>query len=323
MHKNGKNLIWDCFCVASIIGIWPRFIEPNLLSVTELSLPIRELPPELVGLKILQLSDLHWNQNFSSYFLKKLHRKISCLKPDLIVFTGDFLSRSKLQRKNELKQFLCSLKAPLGCFAVLGNHDYEKFVTINEKGEYDIDSSSKSDVFKGFKRLFNPIKPVGILTHSAQQIEYHQELIELLQKTPFQLLNNSTQLVKFRGTWINICGIEEYTTGHFNLLQAFKHYDSRYVGIILSHNPDAIPQLLSYPGEIILCGHTHGGQINLPFIGNRLTGIENFCFKRGLKQIHQKWIYVNRGIGGVFKFRWFSIPELSVITLQTGTTSHE
>lgn len=318
MHKSKwVDWAWSSWCILSIIGIWPRFIEPGLLPITRLSLPIANLPANLEGLTILQFSDLHWNSNFSPSLCRKLIRKINNLQPDLIVFTGDFLCRSILQSPLELQTFLCSLKAKAGCFAVLGNHDYESYVTIGDGGDYDIEQFKKTNpLTKGFKRLFSNPPLSGKVSLAAGQVGLHRELIHLLQKTPFQLIHNDNKIISYQGSKINLCGLGEHTLARCLPQEAFKNYNPKFPGIILTHNPDSIPELLNYPGDLILAGHTHGAQINLPLIRNKFTRIEQMHLIRGLKKISNKWIYINRGIAGTIQFRWFSAPELTLITLK-------
>ncbi len=318
--KQWAEWIWDAWCIGSGIGIWPRFIEPRLLEVVRLTLPIPNLPSNLEGFKILQFSDLHWNAKFSSYLRKKLIRKVNALQTDLIVFTGDFICRSQLEDPEGLKFVLESLKAKIGCFAVLGNHDYEQFVTVSEQGDYDIEASSKSsNIAKGFRRLFHSVPLTKRVTEQVQRIELHAGLVNLLHQTPFQLLNNTTKLIACKGSWINICGLEEYTLGRFNPEIAFKNYNICYPGIILTHNPDTLQMLKHYPGDVILSGHTHGGQVNLPGLWKRFTRMEHLQFKQGLKGLGKKWAYINRGISSVMKFRWFAAPELTLIILRKGS----
>lgn len=319
LTKQWTEWIWEIWCLVSVIGIWPRHIEPRLLKVNRLTLPIQDLPSELEGIKILHFSDLHWCDRFSARLQKKLIRKANALEADLILFTGDFLCRSQLENPEGLKLTLKSLKANVGCFAVLGNHDYEHFVTVNADGDYDVEVPSKgSNIGKGFKRLFRSISLTKRVTPQAQHVDKHAGLIALLQETPFELLNNTTKLIPYKGNWINICGLEEYTLGRFCPEVAFKSYNHAYPGIILSHNPDTIEFLKDYPGALILSGHTHGGQVNLPWMWKRFTLIENLQFKSGLKALRNKWVYINRGISSVMKFRWFACPELTLMTLSKG-----
>lgn len=318
MQKPTKNStvssLWNAWCFASLIGIWPRFIEPRLLQTTHLSLPIN-IPPALDQLKILQFSDLHLHRGVSDRFLKKLEKRIMRLKPDIIVFTGDFLCYSELDDRKRLKDFLCCLNAPYGCFAILGNHDYSEFVSINEKGDYDVIKQESSSLMRAFKRLFAKTTITGKITPRAKAVTMHEELLKLLELTPFKVLHNETKILDIKGHHLNICGLGEYFTGRFHPDEAFKNYNPKYPGIVLSHNPDTAPRLLSYPGDIILSGHAHGKQVNLPWIWKRFTLMENRNLTRGLKKIDGKWLYINRGVGGVIDFRWFAIPEILLLRL--------
>lgn len=311
------------WCIATIIGIWPRHIEPNLIGVTHLTLPIPKLPKELEGLRILQFTDLHFQSHTPDFFLEKLSKKIMKLAPDMILFTGDFLSYSKLPDKERLLKFLSSLNAPFGCFAIFGNHDYSKCVSIGETGDYDILPETKTGkpLKVAFKRLFKKTTLTKKVTPEAQAVELHKELVELVKQTPFILLHNECKTIPIRGSNLNICGLGEYMLGRFDPEKAFKNYLTSYPGIILSHNPDTGPKLKNYPGDVILSGHTHGGQINLPLLWRKFTLMENQEFKKGLFKLDDKWMYVNRGIGSTLPFRWFAMPELLLLTL-TGE-SHE
>jgi len=308
--------LWDSWCILSVVGIWPRFIEPSLLSVTKIELPTSQMCEKSGKIKILQLSDLHWSGNFSRSFQCKITQKINQLQPDIIVFTGDFLIQSRLESQDALLQFLNSLEAPFGCFAILGNHDYATYVTVNAKGDYDVEKDrSENLIFKGFKRLFNRVRLTSKVSEEARETVAHSELLQLITRSSFQLLHNKSQLLTINGCKLNVCGLGEYTLGCSQPKQAFENYDSNYPGIVLTHNPDSVPMLLNYPGDLILCGHTHGGQLNLPFIWKKFTRLENSQFKRGLKKIRKKHIYINRGVGSGIRFRWFSRPELTLFTL--------
>lgn len=314
---NKVEKLWDAWCIASIIGIWPRFIEPRLIQVSERTLFLPKLHDALDGFKILQFSDLHFSKNTSSRFLEKLYRKISLAKPDLIVFTGDFLCQSRLENGEKLLHFLNKIHAPYGCYAILGNHDYAQYVSINSKGDYDLHDDASSHIQKGFKRLLSSTTLTKQLTERAQNIALHSELISLLKESPFYLLENVHQLIPVKDTYLNLCGLGEYTLGRTNPSQAFQKYDSTFPGIILLHNPDGASLLKNYPGDLILCGHTHGGQVNLPWMWKKFCLLENPHFKRGLIEYGNKKIYVNRGIGSLLNFRWFSMPEILLLTLNT------
>lgn len=315
-----SEFLWDIWCVVSVIGIWPRFIEPNLLQVTHRSICLSGLPESLKGLKIVQFSDLHFQESMSNRFLRKLTRKIHEADPDLLVFTGDFLCYSHMNEedKERLQAFLNSLKARYGCYAIFGNHDYAQYVSINDEGEYDLlpEEENRSLIKRGFDRLLKTITLAKKVTPRAQAVQLNEALVDLLQKTPFQLLENAHRCIKIKGGCLNICGLGEYSLGKTDPKKAFQEYNRNDPGLILLHNPDGLPLLEGYPGEIILCGHTHGGQVNLPWMWRKFTLMENERFKRGLVHDGGRWIYVNRGIGSCFSFRWFALPELLILTLQ-------
>ncbi|MEC7838552.1 MAG: UDP-2,3-diacylglucosamine diphosphatase LpxG [Chlamydiota bacterium] len=317
--KRISDFIWDLWCCLSLVGIWPRFIEPNLIKTNKLHLPIKKLPPSLKGLKILQLSDLHLNPGMTNYFIKKLIKKIRRLDPDIITFTGDFLCFSKFPDKKRLTDLLQSIpKARYGNYAIMGNHDYSKYAYVNENGDYDVftkNDNRKSTIVKGFERLLTKPSITKNITPEAQNTPLNEELIHLLKTTPFLLLHNESKTITVGDDKLNICGLGEYMLGKMNPKEAFSNYDPTYPGIILVHNPDSIPHLKSYPGNIILCGHTHGGQINLPFLCNRFIVVENMDLKKGLIKYHDRWVYINRGLGGVLNFRWFCTPELLLLEL--------
>jgi len=306
--------IFDAACCLSIVGIWPRFFEPNLILNTKLKCPIANLADDLEGFRIVQLSDLHLGPVMSDRMLQRIQKKIQALKPDLIVFTGDFLCYSKIDER--LNHFLNSLSAPYGAFAILGNHDYEKPVLVDPAtGDYDTIERKSGNVVAGLKLLVHPLNVTGHTSKSAKQVDFQKDLSHTLAQSPFRLLHNETYQLTVGNSTLNLVGLGEHTLGRNDPETAFQNYNSKAPGIVLSHNPDSIPRLLDYPGDLILSGHTHGAQINLPFLWKRLVLLENCRFKRGLLHEEGKMIYINRGVGSVFKFRLFSPPEITLVTL--------
>lgn len=315
-QRSTADFLWDAWCITSLVGIWPRFIEPRLVTTTVLTMKIKDLPAELNGLKILQFSDLHFHDQVPSSFLERIYSKVKEFAPDIIVFTGDFICQSVLEDKERLLTFLNNFpKAPFGNFAILGNHDYSEFVSVNDEGVYDIVEPYVSHIGKAIKRLFKRTKFPVAMNPRVKQIPMHEELINLIKQTPFQLLHNSTQTIQVKNTGFNICGVGEYMLGRFDPETAFKNWDPKYTGIILAHNPDCAVQLSEFPGALVLSGHTHGGQVNLPWINNKFVLIQNRNLKQGMVYVDNKWVYINRGIGSVMPFRWFAPPELLCLTL--------
>lgn len=293
-----------------MIGVWPRYIEPKWLSTTYLK---HYVPGLKHSLRVVQLSDLHYSHDFSDSFLNKILKRTNELNPDMIVLTGDLLTLGRLENRKKLSHFLKTLKAPLGIFMVLGNHDYKNYIGINEQGDYDLIDNHQAPLSKGLQLLFKKIKLSKKVSKAASQVIPHPELIELLKECSIQLLENDTIQI---ADLINLVGVSEYMSGQIDLKKTYKKYNHQLPGIILAHNPDAFPLLENQPGDIVLSGHTHGGQVNLPWFWKRFTVIENPHYKSGLFKKNGKTLYVSRGLGAVMKFRWNATPELICIDLE-------
>jgi len=308
--------LWDLWCTLSIVGIWPRFVEPNLLSTTRLTLPIDNLPDHFHGKTILHFSDLHLHPGTSNYFVRKFLRRVRSLSPDLIVCTGDLLCRSTLPERQRLTTLLQQLHAPYGSYFAFGNHDYASYVSVDDQGDYATVDPTKASIVEGFQRLFGVQELTGEVAEHTHKIEKHEEFCALLAETSFQVLDNETKQIQIGEDRLNICGLGDYMLGRHCPEIAFEHYDERYPGIILCHNPDAAMHLEGYPGEIVLSGHTHGAQVYLPWMWKKFITLENPHLLRGLQEVKGKKIYINRGLGGVLPFRWFSVPEVLLLTLE-------
>lgn len=312
------SLLIDLLAAFSVVGIWPRYIEPRLLKTTQLIWNLPPLASHLHGLKIVHLSDLHFHKKVSKNFLEKISRHVRRLRPDLIIFTGDFLCYSHLEDSERLSSFLCSLEAPLGSFCTFGNHDYAQYVSLNRQGVYDLMSppSPFAGVLRGMRALFFPQKGGSKVSEKVLAIRLHDQLCGILSKTPFRLLENRTVTLPIG---LNLSGLGDLALGRCSPQTAFTGYDPQFPGMVLSHNPDTLPLLFDYPGDWILSGHTHGEQIHLPWpkwgreLSRKLTRLENQQYTRGLFTVGDKKIYVNRGLGCHKPFRLFSPPEICLI----------
>lgn len=297
---------FSLFCFFSVFGIWPRFIEPHLLKTTRFDWALVK-----EKFKIVQLSDLHFHQGMGKNFLSKIILRVNAEKPDLIAITGDFLCNGHLWAPEQLENFLKALKSRLGVFAVLGNHDFNMPLSINKEGDYDTISKISSPFLSGMTRLFKKPELSGKVTDRAKTLFPHPELLQILKKSVVTLLNNETVQV---GP-INLTGLGEWMAASTRSEKAFEAYDKKRPGVILVHNPDAVKQLKDYPGQIILSGHTHGGQVNLPWFWKRFTAMENPLFKKGKYFLKEKLLYISSGVGGVTAFRFNSFPEIVSINL--------
>lgn len=299
------------------LGLWSFLIEPNILRSTYLKWSLKDTEIHLKGLRIVQLSDLHFTTSFPQKLLDNISRKVNAFKPDLILFSGDFLCHSFLPDDVRFKNFLNSFSPKMGAFCILGNHDYGEYVSRNEKGIVDVINPNfirnVKRVLSSFKDVFCKNELRNTITERALSVDFHEGLRQLLKETPFKLLHNETIQLPIG---LNITGLGEVLIRRCLPEQAFSNYDKKFPGITLVHNPDAVPLLTDYPGNWILAGHTHGQQIYIPWppagkkFSQKLTGLKHPEFCRGLVQLKNKQLYVNRGLGGLKRVRFNSPPEI-------------
>lgn len=284
-----------------LFGLYSYFIEPSWLEETHLSLKIKGLPPSFEGVKVLHISDLHFSSKATKAH-KKAASLVATLKPDLIVFTGDFLCYSQLLAPQELEDYLNHFKAPLGSYAVLGNHDYASYVSFGPHGQ-GVLLEKRLSLLSRFQR------PLAV----PPNLPANPLLKELLTRTPFTLLHNESLTIKRGGSCLNIAGVGDWYAQDTHPERAFATWDKSIPGIVLCHNPMSSQALAAYPGDLLLAGHTHGSQINIPFLRDLL--LQNKTLRRGLVTLSDKQLFISRGMGSHIHFRLFSRPEATLITL--------
>ncbi|MEJ8554382.1 metallophosphoesterase [Tepidibacter sp. Z1-5] len=144
--------------------------------------------------------------------------------------------------------------------------------------------------------------------------------IDSLRKKNLIDLNNSNKVFEKNNIKINICGIDDPYTDHENTYSAFKNIDTQYFTILLSHSPNVITKYKNIDSNLILCGHTHGGQIRLPLIGGLIAPGQGFFpkYDKGLYKLHNdKEIYIDSGLGtSALPIRFLNKSQISLIILQ-------
>lgn len=263
---------------------YAREVEPRMLDIKRHTIRSAMLPAGFDGVKIIQFSDTHIGFQYTIEQLAKLVAKINELNPDLIVFTGDLLDdpRHFTEKKRTIITLLQQLEAPLGKFAVYGNHDH---------GGYG------SDLYK-----------------------------QMMEQSGFTLLlNDSADVRLLDGSSIWISGIDDAMLGKPNLAEAMSKIPNESYTILLSHAPDKADEAAQYSIQLQLSGHSHGGQIQIPFYGPLVTPpfaekyVEGFYDGGNNKEFK---LYVNRGLGTTrLPFRFLSQPELTLFTLRHKKTS--
>ena len=275
------------------MGAYAHFGELHWVAVEQIEMDLPGLAPDWNGLRILQLSDLHVSAVVAVDFLRREMDHCNALQPDVIVFTGDFITRADPRYLPTLTELLGRLRAPLGIFAVLGNHDY--------------------GVYKHFRRFGAPADTV---------------LEKPLEDCGVRVLRNAMHPLEAHGRsgCVQLVGVDDWWTRASDPQRAFAQVNPAEPCILLTHNPDTLAVLRQRPWHWMLCGHTHGGQVRIPLLGAPILPLDDRKYDAGLFELAPSgpqagaWrqrIYVNRGLGHLMPVRFNCRPEITVFTLRS------
>lgn len=145
-----------------------------------------------------------------------------------------------------------------------------------------------------------------------------EKIEEIMTKANFTLLKNSHSSIEIKNDRILLAGIDDAILGTPNIKIALKETNTDLYTILLAHEPDYVQATTNYPVDVQLSGHSHGGQVRLPFIGHLYTPALAEKYIQGKYIINNQLdLYVNRGIGTTrLPFRFLCKPELNIYTLQ-------
>ena len=264
---------------STVTGAYGKAVESQWLEVGRHTVPIGKAPrPQ--ALKILHLSDLHASNLVSLDFIERAIRKGLELNPDVICLTGDYITR-KYDQWDRYAKVLSLLPKAAPTFATLGNHD---------GGEW------------------------------CRKIHGYGDSIEVracLDRAGIALLDNGSLRLERRGWELNVVGMGDIWENDFRPADAFSKVTpgQNHVTIALSHNPDTKDPLKPYPWDLLLCGHTHGGQVRLPLLGAPIAPVKDRRFVKGLHLWDNRWIHITKGVGNVYGLRINCRPEVSLLTL--------
>lgn len=143
---------------------------------------------------------------------------------------------------------------------------------------------------------------------------------QIMEASNFKLLRNESQNIKIGNDGeIIIAGIDDAMLGQPDFEKTFSSIQERYFTLLISHAPDLIEEAKHYPVDFQISGHTHGGQVQLPFIGPLITPPYGQKYVEGSYDISDHLrLYVNRGLGTTrLPYRLLSRPEITIFTLKT------
>jgi len=260
-------------------------IEPNRPVLNRVDIHLRRLPEAFDGFTIAQLSDFHYDPEFSAKPIRISVEMVNQLQPDLVVLTGDFVTTPflahRLHRNLEKAAdeaepcgaLLNKLKAKFGVMSVIGNHD----------GDTD------------------PDRVKAILRSQGLPVMYDE-----------------SQPIERAGKKLWIAGLDD-NPDETDLTAALKKVPPDEPVVVLIHEPDTADFVSKYPVDLQLSGHSHGGQVRLPLIGAPYLPLLARKYPRGLRKVGGLTLYTNIGIGTMgVPVRWNCPPEVTLFTLRAG-----
>lgn len=255
------------------------FIEPNRLVINEVSLDVPNFSPSLNGLRIVAISDLHGgSNNVTEDRLREIVEEANAQNPDLIVLLGDYVSETKFKGPD--------LRMPVETIATNLQGFDAKYGTYAVIGNHDW--------WWNEERVRAEFERVGI-----------------------KFLENKVEPIRVGGETLWLWGIEDYwkhrrvpVNNSYNAIPEKKNI------IAITHNPDS---LLKAPAGIslMLAGHSHGGQVNLPILGPR-AWVNDKRFMAGATVVDGKHVFVTTGVGCTGpQIRFRVPPEIAVLTIMS------
>lgn len=273
--------------VAGVAGmaLYSGEVARHELEVVQVTVKLANLPDAFHGFRIAQISDLHFHEYTETFFLRSVLNRVNALRPDAVLLTGDFISTNPRDRVYPIEQaYVCGgilkmLECPIR-YGILGNHDC-----------------------------------------AMGEAQIHDALVS--NGTPI-LLNESVPIERGSSRiWLG--GLRDTLSSYPEPERAIpsKIRDPREPILLMIHEPDYIDKLVKYPSGqsvgLVLSGHSHGGQVRLPFLPplKAILPPGGRKYVEGLFRIGSTQLYVNRGIGTTeVPFRLNCPPEITVLTLE-------
>ncbi len=247
------------------------------------------LPKQFEGITIGQLSDIHSGSFYDKVAVKGGIEMLMAQKPDMIFFTGDLVN-NETKEVSDYFDLFSKVKADLGVYSTLGNHDY---------GDY---------------------KTWPSIVEKSQNLK---AMVKVHERMGWDLLMNENRAIKIGTDQIAVLGVENWGAGRFakygRLDQTALNAEGD-VKLLLSHDPshwDAQVRQQQPDIDIMFAGHTHGMQLGVE-IGDFRWSPSKYIYKQwaDLYQEQNQYLYVNRGFGFLgFPGRIGILPEITIMEL--------
>ena len=275
-----RSFLSGSLAASAALALYSNEIARHEIDVTHQTFSIRNLPSAFDGFRIVQFSDIHLAEYTEDFFLDEVIDRVNALQPDLLLITGDFVSRGPLSMDVTYSAAArcAAMLSRLTCperYGILGNHD----------------------------------AMVG-----SRIVRDHME------NNGLPMLVNEYVRIERGGAHVILSGLDDWSFGRPNLTKAVPENPDAPV-ILMVHEPDYAVHIANHRRgplvDLVLSGHTHGGQIRLPGLRPLALPPLGRIFPEGHFVVGQMQLYVNRGLGTVgLPMRLNCPPEITVATLR-------
>jgi predicted MPP superfamily phosphohydrolase len=282
-RRDFLKVLWVSFMNAVLIAMggagYGMWIEPARFEVENVSLKLKRLSPLLAGIRIAQLSDIHMGGWMNLERLQEVVKIVLDQGPDIVLLTGDF---------------------------VVG-HPFNKNT-----------QQALQDLIDGLSVLTETIPTFAVLGNH----DYWSDATvvrEMLATSGVIDLTNTVFTFPRNGVSLHLCGVDDVWEGDVRLDDVIADLDENTPAILLAHEPDfADTSAATGKFDLQISGHTHGGQIVLPFWGPPVLPYLGLKYPSGLYKVGEMYQYTNRGIGmGRISVRFNCPPEITLFTLES------
>ncbi|HEY2471009.1 MAG TPA: metallophosphoesterase [Terracidiphilus sp.] len=266
------------------LALYAGEFERHWLEVVHKEISIAGLPPAFDGVRLAQMSDIHLDEFTEPFLLREAIDQINRARPDYVLLTGDYVTSEVLPRHltaeavRQCGKLLNRLECPKR-YAIFGNHD-----------------------------IWAGVKEVGDALRANDIVVLRNEYLSL---------ERGAGRIWLAGLDDPVCGRPDPDRAIPSKIQNVQNEPI----LLMCHAPDFVDELRTHPAgqavSLVLSGHTHGGQIRLPFIGALRLPPGGRKYVQGLFNVGTMQLYVNRGIGSVeVPFRFDCRPEITLFTLR-------
>lgn len=270
--------------VAALLAADSLVWEPYHPHAVHLELSFPHWPAALDGFRIAQLSDFHYDPYFGTAPIEAAVRLANEQSPDLFALTGDFVT------------------LPM-------------FETPKNRVRTAEQSEPCAQLLKTLRSRYGSFAVLG----NHDEFSFPDIVTKNLQAHGIQVLRNQAISIEHNGARFFLAGLNDILGGDADLDVALRGIASNEPVVLLAHEPDFADNAARYPIGLQLSGHSHGGQVRIPYLWPLFLPPLSEKYPKGLYSVGELMLYTNVGVGTIhIPARWNCPPEVTVITLRCG-----